>query len=77
MMYAIYKKADGEYACEGKVQDGTERWTEKTLEAAVKSMKRHAKFMNGTKIKRKHIHYFEPRTVVEPQWTEVPLGKNR
>lgn len=52
-MYTIMLGQDGKYHCTGKLQDGTERWTENTLDAAVKSMKRFAKTMNGAKIKKR------------------------
>lgn len=73
-MYTIIVK-DGKYHCEGKVQDGTERWTEDTLEAAVKSMKTHAKVMNGTKIKRKHIRLLVPESVVRTEFREVEMPR--
>lgn len=66
-MYRIYRRADGTCRCECRLQDSTERWDEASLEAAIKAVKHFAKFMNGTKIKRKHIDFLEPVQVVE-QW---------
>lgn len=54
-MYTIILGMDGLYHCWGKLQDSTERWTETSLDAAVKSMKDFAKHGNHTKIKKKDI----------------------
>lgn len=62
-MYTIILGKDGKYHCEGRIQDGTERWVCDSLEDAVKKMKCHAKIMNGTKIKKKHIVFLRERTV--------------
>ncbi len=72
-MCEIYSMADGTFRCVGKIQDGTERWTCNTLEEAVKSMKRFAKVMNGTKIKKKHIAFFVPKHVAKTEWVEQEL----
>lgn len=61
-MYTIYQMADGTYACVGKLQDGTERWTECTLAKAVASMIQFAKVMNGSKIKKKQISFYRQVT---------------
>lgn len=66
-MYTIYRMQDGTYHCEGRLQDGTERWISSSLESAIESMKKFAKTMNGTKLKKKGIVFFEP---VEPIWKE-------
>jgi hypothetical protein len=70
-MYTIFK-TDGTFHCEGRLQDGTERWTKPTLEEAIKSMKHFAKVMNGMKIKKKDIQFFESKEVVERKW--VPFN---
>lgn len=74
-MYTIIKGTDGKFHCEGRIQDGTERWTEDDLETAIKSMKRHAEIMNGTKIKRRHIRLVEPVQVVKTEYVEIPMPK--
>lgn len=62
-MYEIVKNTDGTFACIGRLQDGTERWTEKTLAGAVKSMVQFARVMNGTKLTRKGIAFYRQRVV--------------
>lgn len=66
-MYTVIKKLNGKYLCIGGLQDGSERWEEDSLEAAVKSMKRFAEVMNGArgehKLKRKHITFLQERNV--------------
>lgn len=63
-MYTIFQLADGTYECQGKLQDGTERWSEPTLEAAIKTMKNFAKVMNGTKLKKKNIVFYRAEPVI-------------
>ncbi len=46
-MYRIIYGRDGKYHCEGRLQDGTERWTNDTLDEAVDSLKKFARTMNG------------------------------
>lgn len=73
-MYKIGLGLDGIYYCEGKLQDGTERWEEKTFQAAIKSMKAFAKAANGTKIKKRQISYFREVTVTKSEWLSyVPV----
>ena len=74
-MYTIYCKDDGTFACEGRLQDGTERWTEATLKKAVDSLKQFAKAMNGTKIARKDIAVMKSIQVVETKWVLATGGK--
>ena len=62
-MYSIIQKIDGSFLCECVIQDGTERWTETNLEDAIKSMKSSAKFLNGSKIKRKDIEFLKEASV--------------
>ncbi len=64
-MYRIFKHPDGTFHCEGKIQDGTERWTEATLEGAIRSMRKHALVLNGVKITKRDIEFFEPVQAVE------------
>jgi hypothetical protein len=72
-MYTITDMGNGQFWCEGKLQDGTERWVKSSLEEAVQSMKTFAKTMNGTKLKKKHIAYLRP---VEPKYEQYyPYGK--
>lgn len=72
-MYEIMRGTCGKYHCTGRLQDGTERWSEDSLDAAVKSLKRFARVMNGTKIKRSQIDYYENRMVDTPRVMTVKL----
>ena len=58
-MYRITKLLNGLFACEGMLQDGTERWMTKTLPDAILSMKQFAQVMNGVVIKRKRITFLQ------------------
>ncbi len=61
-MYTIIKKLDGTYACQFCLQDGTEYYTESTLEAAIAYAKRFAKVINGEKrLKKKDISFYEEK----------------
>lgn len=73
LMYTIILGLDGRYYCWGKLQDGTERWTENNLEAAIKSMKDFARFANHTKIKRKDIEFFQEQPVMETKYVPWKL----
>lgn len=65
-MYTIIRGLDGKFYCQGKLQDSTERWEEADLEAAIKSMKRFAKTMNGEKkLKKKGILFLQEQAVIE------------
>jgi hypothetical protein len=55
----IISKYDGTYLCETRIQDGTERWTEATEDAARKTIKKTEKILNGNKIKKKDIPLFK------------------
>jgi hypothetical protein len=66
-MYKIIRWWDGKFHCECQLQDGTERWVEDDLEAAVTAVKRFARVMNGTKLKRKGIIFLQPKPVAELQ----------
>lgn len=70
-MYTIIELPNGTYRCKGRLQDGTERWerwNESTLDAAIKSMKKFAKVLNGVKIKKRDITYLRPEMVVTPKY---------
>ncbi len=70
-MYTIIDLGNGQFRCEGRIQDGTERWTENSLEAAISSMKSFAKTMNGEKkLKKKNITYLRPIQVVESKYEQ-------
>ncbi len=49
MMYTIIKCLDGKFYCEGRVQDGIERWEELTLRKAIGSMQVFADVGNHDK----------------------------
>ncbi len=62
-MYTIIKKLDGTFACQFRLQDGTEYYTESTIKAAIAHAIRFAKVMNGTKITKGAISFYEERQV--------------
>lgn len=62
-MYEIYIRQDGTFSCVGRLQDGTEYWDEKSLSAAIISVKKFARAMNGVKIKRSDITIYEQKMV--------------
>ena len=59
----------------GRLQDGTERCDEPTLDTAVKSLKKFAKSCNNDEIKKKHISYFEEAAVIENKYIKRPIPK--
>lgn len=63
-MYTIIKGLDNKFHCEGGLQDGVERWEEKTLSTAVKSMIMFALTCNNDKIKKKDITYLQSVEVI-------------
>jgi hypothetical protein len=71
-MYSIIQKMDGSFLCECMIQDGTERWTESNIETAIQSMKRSAKVLNGSKIKKKDIEFLKEAPVVVIQ--RIPVN---
>jgi hypothetical protein len=73
-VYRIYV-AGSVFNCECRLQDGTERWTETTLETAIRSVKKFAKVMNGTKIKKKDITFLKPQEKIETVWILFHPGK--
>lgn len=74
-MYTIILGLDGKYHCQFRLQDGTEYYTEETLEAAVDHAKRFAKFMNGMKIKKKNITFLRQTPVTEVKLVPWKPGK--
>lgn len=69
-MYNIFLHSSTKFTCSCMLQDGTEVWDESTLEAAIAAGKHFAKFMNGTKIKKKHIRFWKLKEVTETKWEE-------
>jgi hypothetical protein len=72
-MYRITKLLCGFYWCECQLQDGNERFQERTLEDAIDAVKKFAKVMNGTKIKKKDIAFFKEE-MVKPTTTVVKVN---
>ena len=62
-MYRIIQKQDGKFICEVQIQDGTERWTETSLEEAKKWVKKSMKSLNGTDIKKKSIPIYREEPI--------------
>ena len=62
-MYTIVKRLNGTFLCIGKLQDGTERWEEQSLDTAVQSLKKFAKTMNGARGKLT-VYYRCPPTAL-------------
>ena len=54
-MYRVSKLSDSLWNCQVQIQDGTERWTEKTREEAVFSVIKAARTLNSTYIKESDI----------------------
>ncbi len=75
--YVIVLALDGKYHCAGRLQDGTERWTEETQEAAITSMKQFAKVMNHTRIKKKDITFLREESVIERKFVNVPWNQTK
>ena len=63
-MYCITAMLDGTYWCEGRVQDGTERWPKPTRKEATQSMIQFARVMNGMYITKKDITYLVEETPI-------------
>jgi hypothetical protein len=89
-MYHVIQQKDGTWACEGRLQDSTERWDRPNLASAIQSMIRFARTGNGSIITQKDIsvqaYVEEPtRLVTDAQWellqaiasgSKVVLDKN-
>lgn len=74
-MYHVIQQKDGSWACEGRLQDSTERWSRPTLALAIQSMIRFARVTNGSIIRQKDINVHEyvevekpSRLVTEAEW---------
>ena len=70
-MYDIYELEDGTFECHGRVQDGTEKWNESTIQEAVKSLKQFAETVNRRKIKKADIKFYRPKKVTVVEWNRV------
>jgi hypothetical protein len=81
-MYWITAMRDGTFWCEGRVQDGTERWSKPTRKRAVQSMIKFARVMNGSMIREDDIGFSteeppEPRVVSEEDWQLLQAIKSK
>ena len=78
-MYTIIYGLDGLFHCDCMIQDGHERWTEKSLEEAIKSMKVAADVLNHSKIKKKDITILKEvqKQVVDKDLKLFWYGKTR
>lgn len=74
-MYQIYEQPDGTYQGACRIQDGTEWFTATTLEEAVETMKKWAKTLNNSKIKKKDIALYRQVPKVVENWTQVEWPK--
>lgn len=63
-MYTIIETTDKDYLCICQIQDGNERWSERSLGEAVDSMIRSAKTLNHTTIEKKDIVFYRQERVV-------------
>ena len=70
-MYGITRGLDGRFYCACRIQDGVERWVERTLKEAKRSVKRAAKILNGMQIKKRDIELFKEIRVDAPPPTMV------
>lgn len=71
-MYKIIRLLNGTFACQFRLQDGTEYYTETTLEKAIAHAKLFAKVMNGMKIKKRDIEFYREEPIVKNElvpWT--------
>ena len=66
-MYTIIRALDGTFKCQFRLQDGTEFYTEPTVEKAIEHAKTFAKVMNGAKIKKKDITFLQEKKVTETE----------
>lgn len=74
-MYTIILRRDGKYHCQFRLQDGTERYVEDSLEAAIEHAKTFAKVMNGVKIKKKDITFLREELAQEVKLVPWNTGK--
>ncbi len=56
-MYSIIELGNGDFQCICRIQDGTERWPEKSKAIAMRSLIGAAKAMNGATITEQDIHF--------------------
>lgn len=73
-MYHILEMEDGKWIGKYRIQDGTESFEKKTRDAAIQTMIRDVKIMNGTKISESDILFFKEEHVheIKKQFIEVP-----
>jgi hypothetical protein len=65
-MYTIILGLDGKYHCQFRLQDGTEYYTEPTLETAIAHAKKFARIVNGDKkLKKKDIAFYKQEPIQE------------
>jgi hypothetical protein len=68
-MYSITKLQNGEWLVECRIQDGTERWREKSRQEAVHSLISGARVLNHSYIREDDISFYEeqpkPPTVTQ------------
>ena len=77
-MYTIIKGLDGQFHCEGRLQDSTERWTEPTMAKAITSMKRFAKYGNHHEdLTVNGIKFLEEKREVVEQFVYEPMKRRK
>lgn len=77
-MYQLYEQPDGTYVGYCRIQDGTEKFTAPNLKEAVKSMKEHARLLNGKQnLKKRDIALYRQlhQVVVDTRWVQVEWPK--
>jgi hypothetical protein len=62
---------DGSFLCEYRIQDGTERFTEKTLNDAIHGLISAARAMNGSFITEKNIEVRDEVVVPNPPMSDA------
>lgn len=70
-MYWITERLDGTCWCSYRIQDGTEYFTEKTLDLAIERMIQAAWYMNHGKIDASDISFTREREMLRPATVEV------
>lgn len=61
-MYTIIKRLDGQYECQGKLQDGMQYWSHSSRIDAIQSMIKFARVMNHIYITEKDITFIEEQS---------------
>lgn len=69
--YTITQLGQDKFACGVMIQDGWERWEERTLDEAVRSVIDAAKVLNGTELTRENISIVFPVADVPDRRTET------